>query len=262
MGILLIIIILSQNLSPKREFAYKYDRQPFGMIGTVTLRDASLERDENLKGSSLRYVKTAWGGRWAGFQGSDRPAGDAVDAGASCAGSWLPYKMLNYKKLGYIISLEFYRFKRICKNLSNFQKFSIWDFPDVNAGKSGERFAFDISGKRDSLIYYKFGFSSASFPGSVSVVVPIFGNNHRCRACQWEGGWVFFVFFNSDLVRFPWCKLSLLRWLVYCASPAKGPWQCPNTYYLHVSSSDSPLGRSAGAALDVPQFCRSSVHEW
>jgi hypothetical protein len=45
---------MSQNLSPKREFAYKYDRRPFGMIGTVTLRDASLERDEKLKGSSLR----------------------------------------------------------------------------------------------------------------------------------------------------------------------------------------------------------------
>jgi hypothetical protein len=25
-----------------------------------------------------------------GFQGSDRPAGDVVDAGALCAGSWLP----------------------------------------------------------------------------------------------------------------------------------------------------------------------------
>jgi len=34
---------MSNDLSPIRKFAYIFDRRQFGMIGTVTLRDPSLE---------------------------------------------------------------------------------------------------------------------------------------------------------------------------------------------------------------------------
>ena len=34
---------MSQNLGPKRKFAYIFDRRHFGMIGTVTQRDPNLE---------------------------------------------------------------------------------------------------------------------------------------------------------------------------------------------------------------------------
>jgi hypothetical protein len=93
--------------------------------------------------------------------------------------------------------------KEFAKFVEFSEIFDMRNFPDVNAGKSGERFAFDISSKQDSLIYYKLGFSSASFPGSVSEVVPKNRHNLGYRACQWEGGWVFLVFSNSDLVGFP-----------------------------------------------------------
>ena len=45
---------MSNNLVPIRKFAYIFDRQHFGMIGTVTQRDTSLGWGGNAKGPSRR----------------------------------------------------------------------------------------------------------------------------------------------------------------------------------------------------------------
>ena len=88
----LFAALMSQNLVPIRKFAYIFDRQQFGMIGTVTQRDTILEWG----GSSKDGL--CWGGENAGgvtddtvpqgsLTGSERPANDTS---ASCVGSWLP----------------------------------------------------------------------------------------------------------------------------------------------------------------------------
>jgi hypothetical protein len=82
---------MSQNLFPIRKFAYIFDRRQFGMIGSVTLRDPSLEWRVDWKGSPLGRGKPLEEGRKRlGFLGRhghdmhDRPAGNARDL---CAGS-------------------------------------------------------------------------------------------------------------------------------------------------------------------------------
>jgi hypothetical protein len=90
----LLYLLMSQNLSPIRKFAYKYDRRQHGMIGTVTQRDTRLEWCENLKGSPLREGKTARGGSQSleggAFLSCQRHDRSASDARASRAGSSLP----------------------------------------------------------------------------------------------------------------------------------------------------------------------------
>ena len=98
------IFNLSQNLSPKRKFAYIFDRRHFGMIGSVTQRDPSLEWEWTQRAGFWGGAKTAWeghktskGGAFLGHQGHDRPAGNA---GASCAGSWLPRSVIPVLEIG------------------------------------------------------------------------------------------------------------------------------------------------------------------
>ena len=85
---------MSIDLVPIRKFAYIFDRRHFGMIGTVTQHDTSLEvGGANSKGSPLREggpQNLEGGGFSLGCQGNDRWHRPTDDAGALCAGSWLP----------------------------------------------------------------------------------------------------------------------------------------------------------------------------
>ena len=76
---------MSHDLSPIRKFAYKCDRQQFGMIGTVTQRDPSFQEGRELEGQAFERATKAQGRGFSEHQGLDR---SASDAGASCDRSW------------------------------------------------------------------------------------------------------------------------------------------------------------------------------
>ena len=81
------------NLVPIRKFAYIFDLQHFGMIETVTQCDTSLELGSELEGQPFEGggpQNLEGGGFSLGCQENDRWHRPTGDAGALCAGSWLP----------------------------------------------------------------------------------------------------------------------------------------------------------------------------
>ena len=89
----LATVVMLIDLVPIRKFAYIFDRRHFGMIGTVTQRDTSLELGSELYGQPFEGggpQNLEGGGFSLGCQGNDRWHRSTGNAGALCAGSWLP----------------------------------------------------------------------------------------------------------------------------------------------------------------------------